>query len=150
VAEGHAGPEGPGRAQRSGRDAPCLFESGTQNLAVVAVLADVVAWLDGLGWEWIEQRERTLAARLRGQLRELPGVRVLTPDAWEHSSAITAFSMEKTDALSIHKTLWEQRIITRYVPERNGIRISTPYFTSEEELDRLIAALERVRGESGR
>jgi selenocysteine lyase/cysteine desulfurase len=58
--------------------------------------------------------------------------------------------MEGTDALYIHKTLWEQRIITRYVPERNGIRISTPYFTSEEELDRLIAALERLRGESGR
>jgi selenocysteine lyase/cysteine desulfurase len=53
-------------------------------------------------------------------------------------------------ALRLHKTLWEQRIITRYVPERNGIRISTPCFTSEEELVRLIAALERVRGESGR
>jgi selenocysteine lyase/cysteine desulfurase len=49
-----------------------------------------------------------------------------------------------------HSTLWEQHIITRYVPERNGIRISTPYFTSEEELDRLIAALERLTGESGR
>jgi selenocysteine lyase/cysteine desulfurase len=132
------------------RDAPCLFESGTQNLAVVAVLADVVAWLDGLGWAWIEQRERTLAARLRAQLRALPGVHVLTPDAWEYSSAITSFSMAGLDALHVHKTLWEQRIITRYVPERNGIRLSTPYFTSEEELDRLIAALERLRGESGR
>jgi selenocysteine lyase/cysteine desulfurase len=132
------------------RDAPCLFESGTQNLAVVAVLAEVVAWLDGLGWAWIEQRERTLAARLRAQLRELPGVHVLTPDAWEHSSAITSFSMHGTDALYIHKTLWEQRIITRYVPERNGIRISTPYFTSEEELDRLIATLQRVARARGR
>jgi selenocysteine lyase/cysteine desulfurase len=136
----------PAAAQRSGRDAPCLFESGTQNLAVVTVLVDVVAWLDGLGWEWIEQREQTLAARLRSQLRELPGVRVLTPDAWEHSSAITSFSMAGIDALHIHRTLWEQRIITRYVPERNGIRICTPYFTSEEELDRLIAVLERLRG----
>jgi selenocysteine lyase/cysteine desulfurase len=132
------------------RDAPCLFECGTHNLAVVAVLADAVAWLDRLGWAWIEQRERTLAARLRAQLRELPGVRVLTPDPWEHASAITSFSLQGTDALYIHKTLWEQRIVTRYVPERNGIRISTPYFTSEEELDRLIAALERLRGERGR
>jgi selenocysteine lyase/cysteine desulfurase len=140
----------PAAAQRSGRDVPCLFESGTQNLAVVAVLNDAVAWLDSLGWGWIEQREQTLAARLRAQLHDLPGVRVLTPDAWEHSSAITAFSMAGIDARHVHKTLWEQRIITRYVPERNGIRISTPYFTSEEELDRLITALERVRGESGR
>jgi selenocysteine lyase/cysteine desulfurase len=132
------------------RDAPCLFESGTQNLAVVAVLADVVAWLDGLGWAWIEQRERALAARLRGQLRELPGVRVLTPDVWEHSSAITSFSMAGIDGLYLHKALWERRIITRYVPERNGIRISTPYFTSEEELDRLIAALGRLGAEPGR
>ncbi|MDQ2831668.1 MAG: aminotransferase class V-fold PLP-dependent enzyme, partial [Chloroflexota bacterium] len=126
------------------RDAPRLFESGTQNLAVVAVLADAVEWLDKLGWAWIEQRERTLAAHLRGQLRELPRVRVLTPDAWERSSAITTFSMEGIDALSIQQTLWARRIITRYVPERNAIRISTPYFTSEEELDRLIAALKRI------
>lgn len=126
------------------RDAPRLFESGTQNLAVVAVLADAVEWLDNLGWAWIEQRERTLAARLRGQLREAPGVSVLTPDAWERSSAITTFSVAGIDALYIQQTLWARRIITRYVPERNGIRISTPYFTSEEELDRLIAALKRI------
>ena len=71
---------------------------------------------------------------------------VLTPDAWERSSAITSFSVAGIDALSIQQTLWAQRIITRYVPERNGIRISTPYFTSEEELDRLIVALKRIIG----
>ncbi len=126
------------------RDAARLFEAGTQNLAVVTVLADAVEWLDRLGWEWVEQRERTVAAYLRGRLRALPGALLLTPDAWEWSSAITAFSMDGLDALRIHKALWAQRIITRYVPERNAIRISTPYFTSEEEVDRLIAALERI------
>lgn len=124
------------------RDAPRLFESGTQNLAVVAVLTDAVAWLDALGWEWIEQRERELAARLRGQLRALPGVTLLTPDAWEHSSAITSFCIDGVDALELQQWLWQRRIITRLVRERNGLRISTPYFTIEEELDRLIGALE--------
>ncbi len=132
------------------RDAPHMFESGTQNLAVVSVLVDAVNWLDDLGWSWIEQRERILAAYLRAQLRSLPGVTVLTPDAWEHSSAITSFSMDWIDALHIQKTLWDQRIITRYVPERSGIRISTAYFTSEEDLDRLIAALARIGDESRR
>lgn len=127
------------------RDAPCLFESGTQNLAVVSVLADAVQWLDSLGWEWIEQRERSLAAGLRDRLREMPGVDVLTPDAWEQSSAITSFTMDGIDALHIQQTLWERRIITRYVPERNGIRISTPYFTSQDDLDRLLAALHDIR-----
>ncbi len=123
------------------RDVPRLFECGTQNLAVVAVLSDAVAWLDGLGWDWIERRERDLATRLRAQLGALPGVRVLTPAAWEHSSAITTFSVDGVDAQPLQQTLWGRRIVTRYVPERNGIRISTPYFTSEQELDRLIAAL---------
>ncbi len=132
------------------RDVPRLFESGTQNLAVVAVLADAVAWLDGLGWAWIEQREQTLAAHLRARLREAPGVRVLTPDAWERSSAITSFTVDGLDALYIQKDLWTRRIITRYVPERNAIRISTPYFTSEEELERLIAAVGQVGRESNR
>lgn len=127
------------------RDAPRLFETGTQNLAVVTVLADAVAWLDKLGWDWIEEREREMAGYLRGRLRTLPGVTVLTPDEWERSSAITSFSVEGLDALQIQATLWDQRIITRYVPEWNGIRIATPYFTSAEDLDRLIEALRRLR-----
>ncbi|MGH2387841.1 MAG: aminotransferase class V-fold PLP-dependent enzyme, partial [Chloroflexota bacterium] len=79
------------------RDAPHLFESATQNLAVVAVLADAVEWLDNLGWAWIESRERALAAYLRGNLREVRGLTVLTPDSWEHSSAITSFVIEGMD-----------------------------------------------------
>ena len=86
-----------------------------------------------------------MAAYLRGRLRDLPGARLLTPDAWERSSAITSFSLDGLDAQRVHKELWARRIITRYVPERNAIRISTPYFTSQEEVDRLIAALERIR-----
>jgi selenocysteine lyase/cysteine desulfurase len=127
------------------RDAPHMFESGTQNLAVVAVLADAIAWLDNLGWDWIVEREQTLSAYLRAQLRTVPGLTLLTPDAWEHSSAITSFTIEGLDARWIQKTLWEQQIITRVVPERNGIRIATPYFTVESELDVLVAALQRLR-----
>jgi len=128
------------------QDAQTMFETGTQNLAVVTVLADAIQWLDGLGWDWIEDRERALATQLRGMLRELPNLTVLTPDAWEHSSAITSFTIEGVDALHIQKTLWDQRIITRWVPELNGIRISTPYFTAEGELEHLIAALARLEG----
>ena len=127
------------------RDAPRMFESGTQNLAVVSVLTDAVTWMDTLGWSWIEGRERALAGYLRAALRTVPGVRVLTPDAWEHSSAITTFSREGIEALHIHATLWGQRIITRYVPELNAIRISTAYFTTEGELDWLIEALGQIR-----
>jgi selenocysteine lyase/cysteine desulfurase len=126
------------------RDAPTLFESGTQNLAVVSILADVVDWLEDLGWSWIEDRERELAGYLRAELRTIPGVTLLTPDAWEYSSAITTFSMEGRDALQMQTTLWEQRIVTRWVSELNALRISTPYFTAEEELDRLIDALRRI------
>jgi selenocysteine lyase/cysteine desulfurase len=127
------------------RDAPHMFESGTQNLAVVSVLADAIAWLDDLGWDWIVEREQTLSAYLRAELRTVPGLTLLTPDAWEHSSAITSFTIEGLDARGIQKTLWEQQIITRVVPERNGIRIATPYFTVESELDVLVAALQRLR-----
>jgi selenocysteine lyase/cysteine desulfurase len=127
------------------RDAPHLFESATQNLAVVSVLADAVEWLDNLGWSWIVQREQQLAAYLRGNLREISGLTLLTPDAWELSSAITSFTIEGTDAAELQKTLWDQRIITRLVGEKNGLRIATPYFTTEDELDQLLDALSRIR-----
>jgi len=134
----------PVEAMLAHRDAPTLFETGTQNLAVVTVLTDAIAWLDQLGWQWIEDREQALATQLRGLLRELDNVTVLTPDAWDRSSAITSFRVEGIDAKKLHAQLWEQRIITRWVPEHNGIRIATPYFTSEDDLDRLVTALAQV------
>ncbi|MGH2344038.1 MAG: hypothetical protein ACRDG4_02355, partial [Chloroflexota bacterium] len=91
-------------------------------------------------------RERALAAYLRGNLREVRGLTVLTPDAWEHSSAITSFVIEGMDAAVLQKTLWSRRIITRLVGEKNGIRIATPYFTSHDELDQLVEALINIQG----
>jgi selenocysteine lyase/cysteine desulfurase len=127
------------------RDAPHLYESATQNLAVVSALADAVAWMDDLGWDWVVDRERSLVARLRSELRELPGVTVLTPDCWEWSSAITSFAVDGLDARHIQKTLWDQRIITRLVSERNAIRISTPYFVAERDIDALVRAVAAMR-----
>jgi selenocysteine lyase/cysteine desulfurase len=102
-----------------------------------------------VGWAWIEQREQALAKYLRAQLRTIPGVHVLTPEAWEHASAITSFCWEGIDAQPLHAALWQQRIVTRWVPERNAIRISTPYFVFEQDIDRLVAALVS-RAKSGR
>jgi len=126
------------------RDAPHMFESGTQNLSVVAVLADVVEWLDTLGWEWIEQRERQLAGELRHMLATLPGVHVLTPERWEWGSAITSFSFDSLSATEVFEALWQQRIVTRLVPEHNALRISTTYFNDTGDLTTLVTALERI------
>ena len=128
----------------SHRAASHLFEAGTQNLAVISVLVDAIGWLENLGWSWVEERERALAEYLRAQLRKVPGVSVLTPDEWELSSAITSFSVKDADAQHMHSALWQQSIITRHVPELNAIRISTPYFCTEEDVDTLLEATCRV------
>lgn len=123
------------------RDAQSLFESGTQNLAVIDALTAAIAWLNDLGWGWIEQRERALTAYLKGLLRAVPGLHLLTPDQWDRSSALTSFTTEGASALMLHEALWRQRIVTRWVPELNALRISTAYFNTEDELERLATAL---------
>ena len=126
------------------RDAERLFESGTRNLAVIGALTDAIAWLNELGWTWLEGRERALSASLKDLLRAVPGLRLLTPEEWEHGSALTSFTIEGASALALHEALWRQRIVTRWVPELNALRLSTAYFNSEAELERLVTALRRL------
>jgi len=69
---------------------------------------------------------------------------VLTPERWEWGSAITSFSFDSLSATEVFEALWQQRIVTRLVPEHNALRISTTYFNDTGDLTTLVTALERI------
>lgn len=120
------------------------FEFGTRNWMLYASIPLALDWIERYGWEALVERERHLARSLRAMLRELPEVTVLTPEPWEHGSAMISFSIAGCDMTALAQRMWsEHKIRTRTVPEYNAIRISTAYYNDERDLEQLVEHLVR-------
>jgi selenocysteine lyase/cysteine desulfurase len=118
------------------------FEFGTRNWMLYASIPLAMDWLEAIGWDTIVERERHLATVFRDMLRELPSTRVLSPERWEHASAMVSFTIDGQDVVALAQQLWERHgIRCRTVPEMNAIRISTAYYNDERDLERFVEHL---------
>ncbi|HEY3051645.1 MAG TPA: aminotransferase class V-fold PLP-dependent enzyme [Gaiellaceae bacterium] len=101
---------------------------GTPSLAGLSAALDVAP-------DWRFARAAELAARCRGKLEER--FEVLTkPD----QAGLVTFRPE-SDPTELVESLREQGVIVRELPGRNLIRVSCGYWTSEEDLARLLGGL---------
>src|SRR5690606_5978300 len=60
-------------------DSPLRFEAGSQPIAQAVGMAAAARYLSALGMDDVAAHERVLAARMRGAVAELDGVRLLGP-----------------------------------------------------------------------
>jgi selenocysteine lyase/cysteine desulfurase len=118
------------------------FEYGTRDFGKYGGIVALFDWFDRLGFENVWAWSRQLTTSLKARLRELPRVRLHSPDSWETSSALTTFSVEGVSAGQFIGELHERhRIRLRGVGEVDGARVSTTLFNTEAELDFLIESL---------
>jgi selenocysteine lyase/cysteine desulfurase len=123
------------------------FEYATRDFARYAALGDLLDWWDQIGIEAAEARLRTLAAYLQERLQEVPGIRIHTNPAWEHSSAMVTLSLPGHTCHEVGARLWEDhRILTRPVGEWEATRLSTALYNTEGEIDQVVAALREIAG----
>ena len=122
------------------------FEYGTRDLTVYGGLAVAVDMAQEVGIDEIAARSGDLAARLKRGLADLPGVELMTPMDALRSTGIVALSLGPRAYRAPASWLWdEHRIIV--TSSGDWMRISTPYFALEEEVDRtveLLASLART------
>jgi len=97
------------------------------------------------------ERLRYLTSYWRRRVELLRGVRFYTSSAPEASCGLAVFEIAGLDAGTLQKHLWDtHRIVVRTmqaearVPEIRGIRVTANVYTSLSDLDRFIAAIERV------
>jgi selenocysteine lyase/cysteine desulfurase len=126
--------------------------AGTIGLGVAAEYA--LSW----GLDAISQRVRELADRLRSLLEGVPGVRV--HDQGIRRCGIVTFTVEGVPAAEVQRRLAAAGVNTSVsgatsaqfdLPSRGLselVRASVHYYNTEEELDRLIAALPAARSRS--
>lgn len=120
------------------------FEQGTVQPANLAGQLAACHWLMGeVGQDWAYSRIQTLASAARRLLSAVPGVRVLTP---ARTAGLVSFQVTGADANEVLKALTGQGILIRTVPHPQSLRLSTGFYNTPEELERLAEALAPLTG----
>jgi selenocysteine lyase/cysteine desulfurase len=131
------------------------FEDWEFPYALVLGAAEAHRYALNVGLDTIASRNATLCGQLRGQLRTLPGVRLL--DEGEHLSSIITLFSDRKPADAIKAALSAGRINTslsvyggaildygRKGMTTAAIRLSPHYYNTEDEIDRVVEAFKQI------
>jgi selenocysteine lyase/cysteine desulfurase len=129
--------------------------SGTYPEHVLASAVPALALHERLGTARKAARVRHLTRRWRERAERLPGARFYTTGDDASSCGLATLELAGIDPEAVRKTLWERdRIFVQNMggnaraPEVRGVRVTPNVYTAPADLDRLVAALERVARKS--
>ncbi|MBD8525941.1 cysteine desulfurase [Pseudomarimonas arenosa] len=135
-------------------DPPHKFEAGTPNIAGFIGLGAAVDWLSAIGMSEIEQRERELLEYATARFDAISGLRVYGRAA--EKAAILSFLIEGAHAHDLATLLDLEGVALRsghhcahplmhYFGVPATCRASLAFWNTEDEIDRAVAAIDKVR-----
>jgi isopenicillin-N epimerase len=138
---------------------------GTRDPCAWLAVPTAIDFQEGLGWEPIRARVAQLTCYVRERFSSWQELSLATPAGESMHGAMTAFRPPETiDPVALRRSLWQrhrievpiidwfERFVNRAaptsqphtVPWRYLIRISTWWYNTEQEIDRLAAALNEL------
>jgi len=117
------------------------FEYGTRDRMLLFGLNAVLELYGKWNWQLRDGRIRELSDYIKESLSHIQKCIIHTSLEWEKSSGNTSFSMQGYTFEEVSEKLSKEHISIRGVHELNAIRISTSYFNTHGEIDRLVKAL---------
>ena len=131
---------------------PYKFEAGTPDYVATTGLALALDYVGAIGFSAIQQHERELTQYAREQLSQIPGMRLFPPS----DDAVISFLVGEIHHLDLGTLLDRLGIAVRTghhcaepLMHRLGIegtvRASFALYNTCEEVDKLIAAIDRIR-----
>jgi cysteine desulfurase / selenocysteine lyase len=132
------------------------FEAGTPNVPGPVGLAAAIEFLESLGRKDLWLREQELTRHALSAFKEVKGLRILGPTGPNNRISVFSFVIEKRDALDIVKALDTLGIAVRggdlaalpllkRMGASGAVRASCYTYTTAEEVDLLLAALQKER-----
>lgn len=134
------------RARRSYQlqNTAARFEQSTRAWPLYLAFGKAIEFVAGVGLAAIEARVQALRRGFVGQLAALPGMTVLSPLEPALGTGLVTVRVAGWPYDVLQQRLWEeQRIITNVIREYDALRFSLAFFTSQNELD---IALEAIDG----
>jgi cysteine desulfurase family protein len=137
---------------------PDRYESGTQNTVGIAGLNEGVKFVLKETVERIHTKEWNQTQTIMDALWRVEGVTVLGPDMGQNKTGIVAFNIHQTDSSEVAFILDQSfQIAVRAgyhcsplahemagTMERGAVRASVGYFTTDEEVNRLVGAVKEI------
>lgn len=138
---------------------PGRFEAGSPNIIAIGALNAALNWRDKLPAGSIEEKERLLTARLVGGLTANKKICVYQTSKSTNHISVVSFNHKAYMADELGIILDQDYSIAvragyhcaphvhdliGSIPKRGTVRASIGYFTTEEDIDRLLEALEEL------
>jgi L-cysteine/cystine lyase len=111
--------------------------------SVYAARAGMRWLLDDVGLDLVYERTPRLADLARTRLASLDGVSVTTPVGTR--SGLTLFTFEHWEPQAVVEELAERSVFIRSVSAPPGLRVSTGFYNTEDDIERLVASLRIIR-----
>src|SRR4051794_8920093 len=135
---------------------PAKFEAGTSAIAEGIGLGAAVDFLSGIGMDAVREHERDLAAYAIERLVAVPGVQIQGPLEADDRGALVSFTLEGVHPHDVAEILGARGVCIRAghhcaqpLMKRFGVgatsRASFAVHNTREDVDRLVAGLDRVR-----
>ncbi|HEX7942056.1 MAG TPA: aminotransferase class V-fold PLP-dependent enzyme, partial [Gemmatimonadaceae bacterium] len=119
--------------------------TGVTSIPSVLGLGAAVEYLSAIGMDRVEAHNLALRNRLFVALQEVPRIRVVSAPASPLASGLVTFTLPDDRESRVFQQMMREKhdIELKMVPKvwLNGIRVSTHLFNTEQDVDRLIAAL---------
>lgn len=125
------------------------FDVGSMSLPLLAGQLAATSWIrDDVGLHEATTRISQLGRYAAAALDALEGVRVVTPR--DHMAGLVAFEVEGFDPEDLTKRLLAEhnitiRFVATYINNPRAARISTGFYNTREDVDRLVAAIQTLR-----
>jgi 3-hydroxyisobutyrate dehydrogenase len=130
-------------------DSARRYEYGPWSWPLIHAWAVALDYVESVGLEQIATRTAELTTRLGTGLRAIPGVTPLTPVDPAMTAALVAFTVDGWAGSVLERTLRErwQIVVRSLLNVTDGIRASVAFFTLDEEVDLLLAAIRTLAAE---
>lgn len=135
---------------------PHKFEAGTVNAAGAVGLEAAIRYVESVGFDFIEEHERRLTTRLMEGLKKLGYVKIFgSKDPSKHCGILT-FIVEGVHPHDTASILNEDKVCIRaghhcaqplmqFIGEGSTARASVYFYNTEEEVDRFLESVSKVR-----
>jgi L-cysteine/cystine lyase len=115
------------------------FEVGSRHTPSLAGQAASIEWIkEEVGFSWAYARIAHLVAVARERLGDIPGVEIISPS---NAAGLLSFAVAGVDAEALSRRLNAQGIVIRWIRAPRCARASFGFFNTEEDVDRLVAAV---------
>ena len=139
---------------------PHKFEAGTVNVGGAVGLSAAIDFINEVGWDIMEKQEEKLTLKAVNGIKEINGIRLIGSDRPEDHKGIVTFMVDDVHPHDVADIMGRAGVCVRaghhcaqplmdYLGVKSTCRASFAFYNTEEEVDKFLTELSKVRGLMG-